>query len=240
MSLKHSKQVKKVFVEKPLAVNYDELKEIMDLQVEEKFLLVGFNRRFAKSIVDIKNHFPSGPFNFLYRVNAGKIPLNHWTQFEEQGGRIVGEVCHFVDTLSFLSNSYPKLVFAQSLSNKIGNSKEEDTVSIQIKFEDGSIGTIIYQANGDASIPKEYLEVSALQRSAILHNFERVDFYSGGKKKSKNYFGKGHKEEIEAFINSIKKGESSPIELQSIYLTTQTTFSIVESLRTGKAIEVKF
>lgn len=230
---------KKVFVEKPLAVYYDELKAIIDLEVENKFLLVGFNRRFSKSIQDIKNHFPSGPFNFLYRVNAGKLPLDHWTQSEEQGGRIIGEVCHFVDTLSFLCNSYPKLVYAQSISNKIGNSKEEDTISILIKFEDGSIGTIIYQANGDSSIPKEYLEVSAMQKSAILQNFERVDFYSGGKKKSKNYFGKGHKEEVEAFINAIRKGESSPIELDSLYFTTQSTFAIVESLRTGKPIEVK-
>lgn len=230
---------KKVFVEKPLAVYYDELKAIIDLEVENKFLLVGFNRRFSKSIQDIKNHFPSGPFNFLYRVNAGKLPLDHWTQSEEQGGRIIGEVCHFVDTLSFLCNSYPKLVYAQSISNKIGNSKEEDTISILIKFEDGSIGTIIYQANGDSSIPKEYLEVSAMQKSAILQNFERVDFYSGGKKKSKNYFGKGHKEEVEAFINAIRKGESSTIELDSLYFTTQSTFAIVESLRTGKPIEVK-
>lgn len=229
---------KKVFVEKPLAIYYDELKEIMDLQVEEKFLLVGFNRRFAKSIRDIKNHFPSGPFNFLYRVNAGKLPLEHWTQFEDQGGRIIGEVCHFVDTLSFLCNSNPELVFAKSISDKPGNNKEEDTISIILKFSDGSIGTIIYQANGDSAIPKEYLEVSALQRSAILHNFEKVDFYSGGKKKTKNYTGKGHKEEVEKFINAIRNGEKSPIELQSLYLTTLTTFAIVESLRTGKPVNV--
>lgn len=229
---------KKVFVEKPLAIYDDELRSIIDLEVEDKFILVGFNRRFAKSIQDIKKHFPSGPFNFLYRVNAGKLPLEHWTQFEDQGGRIIGEVCHFVDTLSFLSDSNPKTVFAQSISEEVGNIKEEDTVSILIKYEDGSIGTIIYQANGDSSIPKEYLEVSALQRSAILYNFEKVDFYSGGKKYSKNYFGKGHKEEVVAFINSIKKGEKSPIELQSLFLTTKTTFAIIESLRTGKPVDI--
>jgi len=229
---------KKVFVEKPLAVSYDELKEIIDLQVDEKFLLVGFNRRFAKSIVDIKNFFPSGPFNFLYRVNAGKIPLEHWTQWEEQGGRIIGEVCHFVDTLSFICNSSPKQVFAQSISFKQGFNKEEDTISVVLKFEDGSIGTIIYQANGDASVPKEYLEVSALQKSAILYNFEKVDFYTGGKVKSKNYFGKGHKEEVEAFINAIKNGTQSPIDLKSLYLTTLTTFAIVESLRTNKPVDI--
>jgi len=231
---------KKVFVEKPLAVSYDELKEIIDLQVDEKFLLVGFNRRFAKSVVDIKNFFPSGPFNFLYRVNAGKIPLEHWTQWEEQGGRIIGEVCHFVDTLSFICNSSPKQVFAQSISFKQGFNKEEDTISVVLKFEDGSIGTIIYQANGDASVPKEYLEVSALQKSAILYNFEKVDFYTGGKVKSKNYFGKGHKEEVEAFINAIKNGTQSPIDLKSLYLTTLTTFAIVESLRTNKPVEITF
>ena len=232
------KSGKKVFVEKPLAINYDELKEIIELQVEEKFLLVGFNRRFAKSIIDIKNYFPSGPFNFLYRVNAGRLPLEHWTQWEEQGGRIIGEVCHFVDTLSFICNSHPKQVFAHSISFKQGFNKEEDTLSILLKFLDGSIGTIIYQANADSTIPKEYLEVSALQKSAILHNFEKVDFYTGGKVKSKKYFGKGHKEEVESFINAIKNGNASPIELKSLYLTTLTTFAIIESLRTNKPVDI--
>lgn len=230
---------KKVFVEKPLAIYYDELKSIIDLEVDEKFLLVGFNRRFATSIKDIKNFFPAGPFNFLYRINAGKIPLNHWTQFEEQGGRIIGEVCHFIDTLSFLCDSNPKKVFAQSISDRIDNTKESDTLSILLKFDDGSIGTIVYQANGDSSIPKEYLEVSALQKTAILKNFESVDFYSGGKRKTKSYSGKGHKEEVEEFIKAIRQGNKSPIELNSIYLTTQTTFAIVESLMTGKPVEVK-
>jgi len=232
------KSGKKVFVEKPLAINYDELKEIIELQVEEKFLLVGFNRRFAKSIIDIKNYFPSGPFNFLYRVNAGRLPLEHWTQWEEQGGRIIGEVCHFIDTLSFICNSHPKQVFAHSISFKQGFNKEEDTLSILLKFLDGSIGTIIYQANADSTIPKEYLEVSALQKSAILHNFEKVDFYTGGKVKSKKYFGKGHKEEVESFINAIKNGNASPIELKSLYLTTLTTFAIIESLRTNKPVDI--
>lgn len=230
---------KKVFVEKPLAIYENELDAIINLEVEDKFLLVGFNRRFAKSVRDIKDFFPAGPFNFLYRINAGKIPLLHWTQFEEQGGRIIGEVCHFIDTLTYISNSNPKLVYAQSISEKLGNSKEEDTLSIILKFDDGSIGTIIYQANGDSSIPKEYLEVSALQRTAILNNFESVDFYSGGKRKSRNYFGKGHKEEVEAFIDAIRKGEKSPINMESLFLTTKTTFAIVQSLRAGVPVEVK-
>ncbi len=230
---------KKVFVEKPLAICFNELCSIIELDVQEKFLMVGFNRRFAKSIVDIKRHFQSGPFNFLYRVNAGKIPVTHWTQWEEQGGRIIGEVCHFIDTLSFLCNSEPCFVYAQSLSEKNGILKEEDTVSILIKFRDGSLGTIIYQANSDSAVPKEYLEVSALQKSAILHNFEKVDFFAGGKRTTKSYSGKGHKEEVIAFIESLKKGDKPPIELRSIYLTTLTTFGIIESLRTNKPVEIK-
>lgn len=230
---------KKVFVEKPLAITIDELYSIMNLDVKEKFFMVGFNRRFAKSIIDIKNHFQSGPFNFLYRINAGKIPVTHWTQWEEQGGRIIGEVCHFIDTLSFLSNSNPCSVYAESLSEKNGILKEEDTVSILLKFKDGSLGTIIYQANGDSAVPKEYLEVSSLQKSAVLHNFEKVEFYTGGKKTTKSYAGKGHKEEVLAFIESLKKGGEPPIDLKSIYLTTLTTFSIIESIRTHKPIEIK-
>ncbi|MBU2446810.1 MAG: bi-domain-containing oxidoreductase [Bacteroidetes bacterium] len=229
---------KQVFVEKPLAINESELNEIMQLNSDAKYLLVGFNRRFAPGIVDIKNFFNSSPFNFLYRVNAGKIPLTHWAQRPDQGGRIIGEVCHFVDTLSFICDSLPKNVFASSISMNIGNDKEEDTLSAIIKFNDGSIGTIIYQANGDNSVSKEYLEVSSGQKSAILHNFEKVDFYQAGKKFTKNYSGKGHKEEVTSFINSIKKGEQSPITLESIFYTTKTTFAIIESLRTNKLIEI--
>lgn len=229
---------KRVFVEKPLAINETELNDIIQLESAQKYLLVGFNRRFAPSLVDIKNFFSSSPFNFLYRVNAGKIPLTHWAQRPEQGGRIIGEVCHFVDTLSFICSSLPKCVFASSISMNIGSDKEEDTLSTIIKFNDGSIGTIIYQANGDNTVSKEYLEVSSAQKSAILHNFEKVDFYQAGKKFTKNYSGKGHKEEVASFINSIKKGEQSPISLESIFYTTKTTFAIIESLRTNKLIEI--
>lgn len=232
------KQGKKVFVEKPLAVNLDELYEIMSLDTANKYLMVGFNRRFAKSIVEIKNFFSSGPFNMVYRVNAGKLPQGHWTKWDEHGGRIIGEVCHFIDTLSFISSSNPTSVFAQSISLKNGIENEEETISCLIKFSDGSIGTIIYQANGDNSVPKEYLEVSAIQRTAILHNFEKVEYFAGNKRKEKSYIGKGHKEEVQLFIESIQKGETAPIPLDSIYRTTMTTFAIIESLRTGKVVEV--
>lgn len=232
------KQDKKVFVEKPLAVNLDELNEIMSLDIANKYLMVGFNRRFAKSIFEIKNFFPSGPFNMVYRVNAGKLPQGHWTKWEEHGGRIIGEVCHFIDTLSFISSSNPISVFAQSISLKNGIENEEETISCLIKFSDGSIGTIIYQANGDNSVPKEYLEVSAIQRTAILHNFEKAEYFAGNKRKEKSYFGKGHKEEVQLFIESIQKGKTAPIPLDSIYRTTMTTFAIIESLRTGKVVKV--
>jgi polar amino acid transport system substrate-binding protein len=229
---------KRVFVEKPLAINETELNDIIQLKSVQKYLLVGFNRRFAQSIVDIKNFFSSAPFNLLYRVNAGRIPASHWVQRPEQGGRIVGEVCHFIDTLSFICNSLPRNIFASSISMNIGNEKEEDTLSTIIKFRNGSIGTIIYQANGDNSVGKEYLEVSSNQKSAILYNFERVEFFQAGKKFTKHYSGKGHKEEVHSFINAIKKGDPSPINLESIYYTTKTTFAIIESMRTNKLIEI--
>ncbi len=230
---------KRVFVEKPLARDINELEEIMHCSDDSKFLLVGFNRRFAKSVIDIKNFFSNGPFNFLYRINAGKIPLAHWSQRPEQGGRIIGEVCHFVDTLSFICNSFPKSVFASSLSVNVGNDKEEDTISSVIKFKDGSIGTIIYQANGDNSLDKEYLEVSASQKTAVLNDFESVDFYQAGKKFSRRYSGKGHKEEVLAFISAIEKIGPSPISLESLYITTKTTFAILESLHKNQPIEVE-
>ncbi len=236
--LKALKNGKNVFVEKPLAINEAELSEIMRLESREKNLLVGFNRRFAPCIVDIKNYFNSSPFNLLYRVNAGKIPLTHWVQRPEQGGRIIGEVCHFIDTLSFICGSLPINVFASSISLNAGAEKEEDTMSCVIKFSDGSVGTIIYQANGANSVSKEYLEVSSRQKSAIMYNFEKVEFYQAGKKYSKNYSGKGHKEEVHTFISAIKNGEPSPISPESIFYTTKTTFAIIESMRTNKLVEI--
>lgn len=174
------KNDKYVYVEKPLCIDYNELNEIKKYTDKNNiYLHVGFNRRFAKSVVEIKRFFTSikVPFMFLFRVNAGRLPSSHWVQRPDQGGRIIGEVCHFIDTCAFICNSYPVSVFANSVSFNPGENKEDDNISTIIKFNDGSLATIIYQSNADGSLPKEYLEVSAGQKTAILHNFEKLNSF---------------------------------------------------------------
>ena len=121
----------------------------------------------------------------IYRVNAGFIPNNVWVQHPEQGGRIIGEVCHFIDTMAFLAKSLPVRVFAESISSDSSNQTiDRDNVSITVKFADGSVGTVIYAASGDSSLDKEYFEAHSERSSAIMNNFNSVDLFRAGSKKS--------------------------------------------------------
>ena len=175
----------------------------------------------------------------FYRVNAGPIPSSNWTQDEEiGGGRIIGEICHFIDTAAYLANdSLPKSVVAKHISTGRADSVDHDTISITIDYEDGSVATILYIANGDKNLPKEELQVFSGGRTAIMKNFTELEFYRGsGKPHIIKGQGKGHKEEVEAFINSIKNGTASPIPFDSMLATTLATFAVHESLSTGEVI----
>ena len=119
-----------------------------------------------------------------YRVSAGFVPKTHWTRDPvEGGGRIIGEVCHFVDLMQFITSSQPVKVFAEALSSGSGGPSDDDSVLITVKFQDGSVGTITYLANGDASLPKERLEISSTGRTAVIDNFQRLSLYQNGKKR---------------------------------------------------------
>lgn len=230
---------KHVYVEKPLAVNEEELKIIDEAFKPDKILYVGYNRRFSKPFKDIKIFFENNlePFNIIYRVHAGFIPKTHWTQSPEQGGRIIGEVCHFIDTISFLTNSKPVKVFAESITSDNSEVKDYDNVNITIKYDNGSVGNIIYLANGDGSVPKEYCEVYSGGKTAILENFRSVIFYKNNKKIKKSYNGtKGHEEEVKHFINLVSGKEKVSLTFESIFQTTRLTFKVLESLKTGKPI----
>ncbi len=234
---------KPVFVEKPLAININELNEIVDVYNNSKtpMLMVGFNRRFSKSFKTIDKFFENRtePLIMLYRVNAGFIPKTHWVQFPEQGGRIIGEICHFIDCMVFLTKSKPIRVFADCAS---GNSSEfinEDNINITIKFADGSSGVINYFANGDSSVPKEYCEVYCERATAIMNNFENVKLFRKSKEKIINTGGKkGIEEEVKATIVSIKNKTEMPISFGEIVLVTKTTFAILDSLKTGNCVQI--
>lgn len=238
--LKAIKAGKPVFVEKPLCLTKDELKQITENQREKKTLVqVGFNRRFsgaakaAKAFIG-ENHLP---LTMFYRISAGHIPREHWTQTEEGGGRIIGEVCHFIDLLQFFADSNPVSVFAYCINTDDESLVKQDNIVISIKFEDGSVGSIGYFAEGGKSMPKERCEIIGGGRSAVIDNFNRVEMYDKSKKRVKKFSGKGHSEEMVEFVSALKTGTPA-ISMDSQIATTFASFAALESLETGKAIQI--
>ena len=233
---------KAVFVEKPLAINIDQLNTVIATQ--EKFrqpLMVGFNRRFAPISVAIKKEFSSvsEPIVVNIRVNAGLIPKEHWTQQAEiGGGRIVGEVCHFIDLMQYFTGAEPVNVYAASVNTTNDKITPEDNIAVVVKFSNGSVGNLTYLANGDKSMPKELIEVFGAGNIGVINDFRDGTFHKGNKVTKLKSSGKGHKEEVDAFLNAINKGSESPISFRSICLTTLTTFKILDSLYTGNSQEI--
>jgi polar amino acid transport system substrate-binding protein len=228
---------KNVFVEKPLAVSEEELRNIIEEKKKHNFpVMVGFNRRFAAVSQEIKRQLgeTGEPKVINIRVNAGFIPKDHWTQIPEIGaGRIIGEMCHFIDLMQYFTNSIPVKVFAERISSSNEQIKQEDNIGVLIKFKDGSIGNLIYIANGDKGLPKELIEVFSAGKTAVINDFHNGTFYSNNKSKTLKLPGKGHQQEVQAFLESLNDGKDSPINFHSICLTTLTTFKIIDSLKTG-------
>ncbi len=244
---------KHVFVEKPLAITPEQLKSIEEqlLITNNCLLLTGFNRRFAplaQSLSSFLSH-RNEPMYVHYRVNAGPIPLNHWTQDPEiGGGRIIGEACHFVDFITFLVGDAPVSVTAHALPDgaaltaRQGVSKgkyREDNVSMTFTFPDGSLGIVDYLANGDKSFPKERVEVFCSGQVAVLDDFVSLQISRDGKRKEeRGTQNKGWVEEWKAFARSIREGGVLPIPYEQLIGVTKATFAAVESLRMQGIIKV--
>lgn len=228
---------KNIFVEKPLAMTESELTEIEEAYTNSNGkLMVGFNRRFANVSKEIKKAFEglTEPIFVNIRVNAGFIPKEHWTQNPEiGGGRIVGEMCHFIDLMQYYTNSEPIKVFAESINSSNDKMKTDDNISVVVKFNNGSVGNLIYLANGDKSLPKELIEVFGGGIVGRIHDFRSGELHEKNKTIKLKSPSKGHKEEVIEYMEALKKGVASPIDFDSIRLTTLTTFKIIDSLRTG-------
>lgn len=238
------KQKKRIFVEKPLCINSEELTRI-DTALEESqvydSVMVGFNRRFSEPFVKMREFFArrKDPMTMMYRVNAGAIPRDSWIQDRAQGGRIIGECCHFIDCMAFLTGAVPVSVFAQSISTPNLQAAQHDTVSITLTFSDGSLGTVHYFANGDSSLPKEYCEVFCEGATAQMHNFTKLDMMRSGKTKHYSFGGgKGHAEEIAAMLDSVQSGKPFPIDYAVIRAVTRATFAAEESLAMGTLVRI--
>lgn len=241
--IKALKNNKNVYVEKPLALNEKELQEVVKAWDNSKGrLMVGFNRRFSPFTKQLKDFYSkrNTPLIMNYTVNAGYIPGDHWTQDPEiGGGRIKGEVCHFLDLLSYISDSKVEKVYAQPISSQTEHIFNDDNLQVNINFADGSIANITYTALGDSSCPKERIEVFGDSSAAVIDNFNSITTYKDNKSNTNKKFSqqKGFKEELESFINSIKSGEDSPIKFESLISSSLATLKIVESME--KAVPVK-
>ncbi len=235
---------KNVFCEKPLCVTEEELRGIARVYQNpnhENVLMVGFNRRFAPMGIRLKAFVDEvrEPLAMHYRVNAGFVPRDHWVNDPLQGGRIIGEVCHFIDFLIFLAGSPPIEVTTRALPN--GSEYSDDNVLISLQFANGSQGTISYLANGDRIYSKERLEVFGGHSVAMLEDFRVLQLVRHGKKQAlRTRFrqDKGHRGEWHAFTKAIIAGGMSPIPFEEIVTSTLATFACVTSRTTGKAVTV--
>jgi len=240
--VKALKAGKHVFVEKPLAINPKQLEHVNKLLISslQSLLTVGFNRRFAPLAQQLKSLVSNleEPKHIHYRINAGYIPLNHWTQDPETGGgRIIGEACHFVDFITFLVGAPPISVTAHALPDK--GKYREDNVSMIFTFPDGSIGLVDYLANGDKSFPKERVEVFCGGQIAVLDDFVSLKTVKDGKKNEvRGAQNKGWVDEWKVFANAIREGGASPIPYEQLIGVTESTFAAVESIREGKPVQI--
>ena len=223
---------KTVFAEKPLATTEEDLAGVVTaVEQSDGRILVGFNRRFSSLSVELKQFFAgAGALAITYRINAGEIPQESWIQQEEGGGRIIGEACHFVDLLQFLTGAEPAEVFAYR------NAAGSDTLSIVVKFRDGSVGNINYFSTGDRALPKERVEVFGGGRSAVLDDFRQLELWRDGKRKISKRMSqdKGFDQELAAFAAAVRSGSEMPIPWRSLVMTTLATLRIEDSLRSGK------
>ena len=234
---------KHVFVEKPVAISLKEIDALKKVRSKRKDLIVtaGFNRRYSKQFRDMFDFLSESgePMTITYRVNAGVLPTNHWMNDPAHGGRIVGEACHFVDCMQFLTGARPAKVFAVALPSSKHQQGSHENVNAAIRFEDGSIGNLTYLSNGDPAVGKEYCEVHRGGMTAIMKNFDEVIFSRNGNRKRKGYDGgKGHAEEMKQFVLAVQGANGAVIPFDSVCETTEVTFRILESIQRGIPIDL--
>ena len=230
---------KHVFVEKPLALNNEQLEQVIEAYKQSKTsLTVGFNRRFSPHALKIKSLTGRGPMNVIATMNAGYIPGNVWVHdMQVGGGRIIGEACHFIDLITFFTGSKVKAV----CMNAMGPNQDDNTdnASILLKYADGSTGVINYFSNGSKAYSKERIEVYSQERTAIIDNFRQTTGHGfKGFSKLKTNLDKGHKYQFEQLINRIINGGEALIPFDEIVNTTKASFAAIQSVRNNCWVNV--
>lgn len=243
-SLEAMKKGKHVYCEKPLAINKSEVDQIAKVLKKKNhpYLMVGFNRRFAPMAILLKEYFSdsSEPFFVNYRVNAGFIPASHWLHDPKQGGgRLIGEACHFIDFLCFMTGQVPVNVKGSALPD-LGK-YSSDNFTLTIEFEDGSVGTVAYLSNGNKRFPKEYIEVFNNGRVGILDDFRTLELVDENKtirKKSLLRQDKGHQAAWQSFINIVMSAGIEPIPYDQLLYNSYTTLAANQAMLTGKSVNI--
>lgn len=229
---------KHVFVEKPLALNEQELNEIIAAYNGSTTLTVGFNRRFSPHIQKIKELVGNTPMNIVATMNAGFIPANVWVHdMKVGGGRIIGEACHYIDLIGFLTGSKVTAV----CMNAMGNNPAENTdhASILLQYENGSTGVINYFSNGSKAYSKERVEVYSQERTVVMDNFTLTKGYGFNNFSTlKTKTDKGHNAQFKLLTESIAKGGPSLIPFDEIINTTKASFAAIESLKSNGWIKI--
>lgn len=232
-----------VFLEKPAAIDEEQL-AVLEQAVRESpgRLLVGFNRRFAPFARKVSAEFAGRKTGLVMhaRVNAGAIAGTHWiADTAESGGRIIGEVCHFVDLLSYWSGSAPARVSASAIG-AAGGASRADNVAIVLEFRDGSVGTITYTSMGDGGVGKERYEVFCEGAVAVIDDWRSLTLHAGGKRTTTRGFrtDKGHSAELKEFLAACASGAPSPISWESISATTRATFAAELAWRNRSSVEL--
>jgi predicted dehydrogenase len=227
---------KPCFVEKPLAIRRDGLDDVLAAMAEHPGLVcVGFNRRFAPGVTALRERLShrTSPLHARYRVNAGKLPASHWTlDLDVGGGRVLGECCHFLDLLAFIASSPVQRVQAESVG--------ADGVIALLRHADGSTSVLDYGTTGDASLPKELLEVHWEGTSLLLDDFRSLSVHQGGRTQQvwSGAQDKGHRAELALFVKAVQSGGASPVPFDESVATTRTAFAVVAAAAGGRAVDV--
>lgn len=236
------KSNKHVLVEKPLAINFKELKDIEDFYLAKNddecypMLMVGFNRRFSPIMSEIKSivSAKTNPMVISYRMNAGYIPLSDWAHTKEGAGRNIGEACHIYDLFTFLTDSQYKKIEVSSISPTTRSLAKNDNFTTTITFNDGSIANLIYTAIGTANYQKESMEIFVDGKVLEMNNYEELKIYSDNKSCiKKKYSSKGQFEELEAFGQAIKNNDNWPIPLWQQIQSTRISLEVENKIYDG-------
>ena len=237
MAIEALRAGKAVFLEKPMAMNQEELDELV--AVYEKTgsrlpFMVGFNRRFSPAAVKAKRiiEVHKGPMVVLYRVKANPVPAEHWVQSSEGGGRIIGEACHMIDLFNFFTGSNIVSIDAEGIASGDTGLLVSDNFAATLKYADGSVCTLVYTSQGSAKTSKEYIEIFSENQTIIIDDFRKLRVLERSKLGWSSRIGdKGHVEELKAFAQTLRNGKNLPIPFEDLVKATKISFLIHQMLR---------